>query len=296
MDYITGQIVNDATLEPLPQASIRVVNQQGVYLGDGIAADNEGKFRLDSSIFEGNLLEISYVGFATAYIAPADFLMYNVFGLQTEADVLDPVIVTPQIIKKNAGVLIGAGIVGLAFLADDKKRRGAVGNPAALLAAGSLFKDPVVKYATLGLGAYLIFQLFGGVNSILEKLGLKESQDTKDLDNTAEDPGSWWSPAFYKNAPNGALLLTVAKADEYAKQIYDAIGVLNDNEEAVKAVFRNLKTQSQGSFLADRFAFKYGADLLSWLRGGTYPQDRLSDADVNEITNYVNNLPNYFVR
>lgn len=161
-----------------------------------------------------------------------------------------------------------------------------------MAAAGQAMKDPVIKYAAIGLGAIVVLKAFGAIDSMLEALGLKDGQDSKDLDNE-NSPTSFWSPTFYKSAPTGAWLLTSAAATQYANQIYDAVGGFNDDEEAVITVFKKLRAQSQVSQLADVFSQLYKADLLTFLRGGNWPQDRLSDADVNLINNYIKSLPKY---
>jgi len=131
---------------------------------------------------------------------------------------------------------------------------------------------------------------FGLLNPLLHFLGVKTSQDTTSLDQQATDPGSFWQANFYKNI-SAPVLLTRASAEALCREIYDAIGWTNDDEDRVKAVFKSLHFQTQVSYLADVFYQLYQADLLSWLRGGIFPYDRLSDADVNEITKYIQKLP-----
>jgi hypothetical protein len=294
--YATGQIVNAANMLPVPQASIRVVDQNHLYLGDGVAADNEGKFRLDSDLlYSPNLLEISSIGYATVWVAPEDFQRYQVFRLYTKADDLPEVVVTPGN-NKDYGLLMAGGALGFAMLiGDDKKKGRSMNGPAGALVAANAFNDPAVKWVTIGAVVIIGAKVFGLAEDLLQFLGLSKSKDSAELDETANDPYSWWSPTFYKSVPRGqqALILSAATADSYAKSIYDAFGAFNDNEEQAIGVFKKLKTRSQGSFLAERFAQKYNSDMLKFLRGGSWPQDRLSDEDVNEINNFVNALPKF---
>jgi hypothetical protein len=298
MDYATGKIVNATTMEPIPQASIRVVSKDHIYLGDGVAADNEGKFRLDSNFLIGdNLLEISSVGFATVYISPENFAMYNVLGLYTQAETLEAVTVTADKDKSNGLLLVG-GALGLALIiGDNKKQKPAISGPGGAIVATSLLNDPVIKYVAIGGAIIVLANVFGIMEDILEALGLKKSKDSGELDETADNPQSWWSPTFYKSAPAGTrvLLLSTASANAMAKAIYDAFGAFNDNEEQAIGIFKQLKTRSQGSFLVERFNQLYNSDLLTFLRGATWPEDRLSDSDVNTINQFVNKLPKYDV-
>lgn len=142
-------------------------------------------------------------------------------------------------------------------------------------------------------GGVVLLNIMGGVKSLFESIGLKDSAETKALDTLQSEPGSWWNPNFYKTGGTGVLLLTQSAANAMADAIYNAFGMFNDNEEQAIGVFRLLKTQSQGSFLAKTFLDRYGMDLLTFLRGGHWPQDRLSDADVSRLSNFVNSLPKY---
>jgi hypothetical protein len=296
MDYATGQIVNAVSMLPVPQASIRVVDANHLYLGDGVAADNEGKFRLDSNfLFGSNLLEISSIGYATVWVSPESFASYNVLGLYTKADDLPEVIVTPGN-NKNFALLMAGGAIGFAMIiGDDKKKRHTVNGPAGALVSANLLNDPVVKYVAIGGAVIILAKVFGLAEDLLQFLGLSKSKDSAELDETANDPYSWWSPTFYKSVPVGqqALILSATTADNYVKKIYDAFGAFNDNEEQAIGVFKLLKTRSQGSFLAAKFQEKYNSDLLTFLRGGSWPQDRLSDEDVNAINNFINALPKF---
>jgi hypothetical protein len=76
------------------------------------------------------------------------------------------------------------------------------------------------------------------------------------------------------------------------QQILDSFGAFNDNEEQAIAVFHQLKTKANVSFLAEIFYRMTGQDLLTYLRGGIWPQDRLSDSDVNAINQFLSKLPN----
>jgi hypothetical protein len=172
-----------------------------------------------------------------------------------------------------------------------------------VIAAVLLYRKKTGKVGKLSTGDLLpIFLLVGGVlgfsliKKILEGLGIWDSKDTKQLDADSGNPNSWWNPLYWQNKPANVEYtspITEATARTYAKQIYDAFGIFNDNEEQVISVFRHLPSKAAGSFLAWVFAKQYNEDLLTFLRGGWWPQDRLSDADVNTINNYVNRLPAY---
>jgi hypothetical protein len=153
--------------------------------------------------------------------------------------------------------------------------------------------EKIMVLAGLGLAAFVVYKVIKGVDSVAEGLGLKDSADTKDLNSVTENPNSPWSPNFYKAAPAGAVLLTSSGAVALADKLWNMFGVWDDDEAGAIAIIKSMKTQSQLSYLADVFYESYRKDLLSWLRGTTYPYDGLSDEDVNALNNYVNKLPKY---
>ncbi len=92
-----------------------------------------------------------------------------------------------------------------------------------------------------------------------------------------------FSPNYYKNKP-GALLITVAKAFELSKIIYDAKGYFNDDEAAVYGVFQSLKAKTQVSFLAEKFFDKYQVSLWGYL------QNMMNEKELGTVANIVNKL------
>lgn len=140
------------------------------------------------------------------------------------------------------------------------------------------------------IGGAVALVYFGVLDPILTALGIKKDQDDRSLDVQAQDPGSPWAPTMWKQV-SGAIILTNAAAVKFTDELYNAFGAFNDCEECVKAVFRQLKFKTQVSYLADVFYQRYGQDLLAYLRGGNWPQDRLSSADLAEINSFIQKLP-----
>src|SRR5574337_496543 len=134
------------------------------------------------------------------------------------------------------------------------------------------------------IGAALIG--FNLIQKLLTSLGIWSSPETKNLDAIASSGANtnFWNPNYYlqfSSYPNGNV--TTPQAIDYINQITSAFGIFNDCEECVTGVFRQMKTKSNVSFLAKVFYDQTGQDLLTYLRGGLWPQDRLSDQDVNTI-------------
>jgi hypothetical protein len=147
-------------------------------------------------------------------------------------------------------------------------------------------------------GGAVLLAYFGVLRPILNKLGITKSKEAKTIDEqenktNKENP---FSPVFYKLSPSGSKLLTGKSADYFAKQIYDAMGVFGDDEAKIYGVFRSMKTQSQVSFLAERFQVLYKTDLLDYLKRGYSNWNTASGLNANELNQVitiVNKLPKY---
>lgn len=149
-------------------------------------------------------------------------------------------------------------------------------------------KPQTVTTIILIAGGIITFDL---LSKLLQSLGIWQSNDSKSLDNIAATANSPWNPNFYTQYTNYTYAISTAQATDLANKIYNAMGIFNDCEDCVKSVFYSLKTQTEVSFLVKVFADIYNQDLLSYLRGGIWPQDHLSDSDVAEINKYILALP-----
>lgn len=183
--------------------------------------------------------------------------------------------------KSNKSVWLLLIALGLLYTFSTKKK--AVGK----LQTGDIIPILLIAGAVIG---------FSFIKQLLEGLGIWDSEDTKQLDQTAGNGANWWNPDYYKTKPphiNYTNPITKSRANQLAKYLYDQFNFLNDDEDAAIAVFKSLPSQAAGSFVSESFRDLFGVDMLSWLRGGSWPQDRLSDADVNTINKYMLSLPKY---
>ena len=111
------------------------------------------------------------------------------------------------------------------------------------------------------------------------------------------DPGSFWNGQYWKNVskrtPGGLVkILTNAAVNDLWSSLNKAFGYFNDDETAAIAAFKkHIRTQTQLSYFAEWVAKNAGVDLLTWLEGSGYPNDRLSAEEIDIITQYVKKLP-----
>lgn len=98
---------------------------------------------------------------------------------------------------------------------------------------------------------------------------------------------NFFDPTFYQELmkKNYCLILTPSGQKTYAKIIYDAKGVFNDDEAAIYGVFRALKCKTQISSLAKGFFDNYKVDLYGFL------ENVLNLEELGKISEIVNKLP-----
>ena len=156
-----------------------------------------------------------------------------------------------------------------------------------------------IKFLLITGGAvFIAYKAFGAFKGIFEGLGLSSSAADINVTNTAQDPGSPWSPNYYKTLQRqgkNVMLFSQTSADLLAKQIYTSTGFFSDNWPQAFGAIKQCKFKTQISFLAERFKIKYNADLITWLPGGVFPADRFSNDEVNQAIEYVKKLPSGIV-
>lgn len=146
-------------------------------------------------------------------------------------------------------------------------------------------------------GAVLAILYWGLIRPVTNKLGLTQSdKDRREAEMVGEaGKNHGWNPNFWKQpAPFAHFTLTEKFAQELAKKIYNAWGKFNDDEQAIFAVFRSLRSQAQLSQLAYYYSKNYNQDLLTRLKAPWYyKDDGLDDLEFKVIAEIVVKLPTY---
>lgn len=177
-------------------------------------------------------------------------------------------------------VVIGTGLL-LLYNSSKKKK------------VGKIETSDIVNTGIAIGGGYLLFNSIGIVDKLLEAIGLKDSKETQTLNYTSTDPNSFWNPNYWMQYTSFTYSINEQQARDIIGQIKNALGWWNDDEAAIMAAFKQLRTQANLSFVAWEFNKTDGADLLTWLRGTSWPYDRLSDAEVYSINQYFSKLPTH---
>ncbi len=96
MPTIKAKVIEGMTGDPLPNASVMIVDANGKSLGQGVAAGSDGAFQITSDLLLGNYLVISYAGLESVLVK-SDMLNDTDY---TEIDLLPKglpsVVVTPN--------------------------------------------------------------------------------------------------------------------------------------------------------------------------------------------------------
>lgn len=261
---VSGKIVDDANGSPVYGATINIINKStGNPTGEQYKPDTN-LFSITINNPGSVLIEVTKEGFFPTIGEPAD--------MQGEVSLISE--------NQNKSFLpIAVGAALLLLMAKKKNKK--VG-----------FTTTDVMPWLLISGALIVFNKG---NQLLQWLGLSPSPATINLDNATSDPNSFWNPNFWTTAPNHqySYAITEQQARDIIAKLKDAMSWWNDDEAAAVSALKQLKTQANLSFVAWEFAKTDNQDLLTWLRGNSYPNDRLSDSEVYSIHNYFANLPKY---
>lgn len=272
MQY-TGTVIDSQTGAPIPGATVRhsannqVLNQE--------IADAQGQFTAYTYI-PADTVTITSAGYK-GFSWPASAYQ-NKFELERNFVTLPPAVVTSG---GKGKFPIALALLPLLFIKGEKGKQKVSGVDAntVLLVGGGL------------IGLSLVSKLFN-------TLGIWNGPGGTAVAHEQTNPNSPWKAAFWQSAYNSGTEVTLLTADAvntFCQQIHDAFTVFQDDFNQIMAVFSQLKTKSQVSYLADKFQQRYREDLLSFLKdgGGILPWDGLSDTHLKVLTDLVNNLPQY---
>lgn len=121
MATIRAQIIEGLTGEPLPGATVQIVDSSGKSLQQGVMADQYGRFILTSDILMDNFLLVTYTGLVPVMIAASMLNNTDYKEIQLLPADLPEVVVTPGG-GFPWGLLLAAGL-GVWFFAIKKKRK-----------------------------------------------------------------------------------------------------------------------------------------------------------------------------
>ena len=136
------------------------------------------------------------------------------------------------------------------------------------------------------IGGVAALAYFGILDPILKKLGIKDDAADRARDSAIDTAANarGWNPTYYKSI-KGALILTRASAESFARVLNSAMSGWGTNEEKIYGVLRSMKTQTQLSFLCDVYFQLYKKDLYQHI------VSELSTNELAVVSGIVNKMP-----
>jgi hypothetical protein len=132
------------------------------------------------------------------------------------------------------------------------------------------------------------------IKPILDKIGITKTDEEIEIERESTKIDSPWNPNYYKQFGSRPVLLSKeAFINKDLETIWNSVGYWYDDFDAVLGVFKRMSAKTQVSQLVDRFNKAYKKDLLIWLKGDTWPSDRFSDEQVNQLIQLVKNYKRY---
>lgn len=272
---ISGKIIDKGTGLPIPFASIVVLDREGMETGAGTSAYDDGTFWL--TINSGASIVITSVGYAPLHV-PINGSVSDNFALTKVIKDLPPVVVTSG--HSNANYLWL--LLLIPALAKKKAVSGVDFNLSTVLAAGAVIA---------------LFKGFDIFDKLFAFLGLTKDKDDNDFDDASEDPNNVMHPTLWNKASETdkqttKLNLSEQRITDLGQTLMDAFGWYDDDEAQAIGVFKSFKTKLEVSYFSHVWQNVWNeGDLLQWLKGSAYPNDRLSTSEINDILKYVGALP-----
>lgn len=290
---IKGRVLNSVTRDPI-LSSVVIADYTGAPISQPVQTDTNGYFYItanisdadpDNGATEYDTIKITPID-GKKYIVPEPAaIWYSQFGLYTGMYYGDGTILLSQktIVPLN---LVGLALIGIGLYNSHNKK--SVG-----IATNNTTKDITNAALVIG-GGYLLFNGINIVDKILQLFGLSKSQATKTIDFASTDPNSFWNPNFWQKFSSYTYVIDQAQAETIIDQVMNAMSVFTpDDVSAVYGALFQLHTQANLSYLCYVFQQTQGADFLTWLRGTTWPNDRLDDAEIFVIHQHFLNLPTH---
>lgn len=146
--------------------------------------------------------------------------------------------------------------------------------------------DPntIIKAGVTLAGLFIVYKIMQKVGIVPTAAANAAVQNLQQL----EAANYWDYNNFFKTAPPGHALLTMAGAAAYVEDLWDATGYLNDDEEKIYGVFRAMRTKSQVAALAKRFNQLKNKDLYGYLN------DALNESELLKVKSIIDQKPTYF--
>lgn len=154
----------------------------------------------------------------------------------------------------------------------------------------------LIYIAVIIVGLVIVVKVLGGIDSVLEMFGLKDSADKKKAKEAvdaadANSSGSPFNPNLYNNRPSGTKVLLQTTCNDLAKQVYNSVGYIYDTPEQAEGAFKQCSSKVQVSQVCKAINDLYDIDAFEWMKRTFDTQAQI--VILASIVNYCNNLKTY---
>lgn len=162
---------------------------------------------------------------------------------------------------------------------------------------------PILLLAGGGVVLYFMYKTGKSLTDLLNITSSKEEKEAQQI-FASEPSQNAWSPVYFKelNKGNKIYLFDKKYLEPKAKAIYNAVSKIPFMTDSAKiaTIIKTLRYKSQVSYLADYFQQKYGYEMYTFIKDGyrffVDGATGLSDKDMAQLINYVNNLPSGVIK
>lgn len=160
-------------------------------------------------------------------------------------------------------------------------------------------KKPLLTTILVGGIGYFAYKFINKKVTEVRQEGRIDTADTQGAAVSNVSPFNYTAFDNYwiagKRYPTGYKILTDASVRGIAKNIYDSMGYITDDEDVVKAQIKRCNSKVKISQLSKMFTQIYKRDLITFLRDGVgvRPNAGLSKEILDEVLKYVNSLPTF---
>lgn len=162
---------------------------------------------------------------------------------------------------------------------------------------------PILLLASGGVVLYFMYKTGKSLTDLLNITSSKEEKEAQQI-FASQPTQNAWSPAYYTELRKGnkIYLFDNKYLEPKAKAIYNAVSKLPFMTDSAKiaTIIKSLQYKSQISYLSDYFQKKYGYELFTYIKDGyrffVDGATGLSEKDMAQLINYVNNLPSGVIK
>ena len=152
----------------------------------------------------------------------------------------------------------------------------------------------VINWGLVIIGGFLVYKLFRGTG-LIKSVSEQKQEDIKEEIQNATDNAPYTNitkytdPNFWAQKPPqgySRMIYSVKDAIQWCQDMYSSHTIVNDDEEKMITLIKNIQYQTQYSFLVWVFSKIYKQDLTEWIRN-------YFKLDFEKVIAHLKGIPTY---